>query len=428
MALDPTCGGFQEIDLGNDIRLHIDSTKTFQRTTIAVFFQRPLNPETIAAAGLLPRVQRRGNTQWPTAMALERELDSLYGTRFSTGVQKTGDRHIAWFLLNLPGDRYLAQPVIDQGLRILQTSILSPVVVNDGLQPDYVEQEKQLQVGRIRALINNKSSYAVHRCMQEMYAAEPFRLFELGTEEEVRCLSPQDLLVAHTEMIKKAPVDVYVVGDVRVAEMEKAFAGLAVAARSPEHLAKTTVSKGSGDYRTVVDEEVMGQGWLVLGYRTDVTYADSARYAMHFLNGILGGFVHSKLFINVREKASLAYQASSGYNPNKGYLLALAGIDPANYEKALEIMLQQVEDIRKGVISPEEMEATRSRLLSRVKLGQDDATNRMLRHLSGVMEDVAESTDEVLHRLAAVSMEDVIAVAERMRLDTVYFLKGVSKA
>lgn len=418
---------FHDMTLGPSVRVHVDSTPTFKRTTVAAFLQHPLAPESVAAIGLLPRIIRRGNTEWPTAMALERELDGLYGTRLGTGVQKAGDRHLTWFVLNLPADRYIAQPVFAKGMHILKTTMFSPVVEHGGLQRDIVEQEKQLQVGRIRALINNKSSYAVHRCVQGMYQNDPFRLFELGTEEDVRRLTPEGLLETHSHLIGRAPIDIYVVGDVQPDQVYEALQNWVPETRDPQPLVKTLVEKGSGAPQTIIEEEVMGQGWLVLGFRTDVAYADPDRYAMQFLNGVLGGFVHSKLFLNVREKASLAYQASSGYNANKGYLVALAGIDPAKYEQALEIMLKQVDDIQKGDISKEEMEATRSRLLARTRLAQDDAMARMMRHFSGSTEGVQERIDDVLARLNAISKDDVVAAAQRVRLDTIYFLKGVAR-
>jgi predicted Zn-dependent peptidase len=117
---------------------------------------------------------------------------------------------------------------------------------------------------------------------------------------------------------------------------------------------------------------------------------------------------------------------NAGYNANKGYLLAIAGIDPAKYQQALDIMLKQVDDLRRGNITAMEMDATRSRLLSRMRLTQDDAISRMMYHLTGNIEGSRATVQETLERIAAVSKEDVIAAAQRLRLDTIYFLKGVN--
>jgi predicted Zn-dependent peptidase len=418
---------FASVVIGTNMRLHVATTDTFKRTTVAAFCQQPLAEQTVAAIGLLPRVLRRGNSQWPSAMELERELDSLYGTRMGTGVQKTGDTHLSWFVLNLPGDRYLDAPVFAKGMRILLKTMFSPVVEDGGLKKDYVEQEKQLQVGRIRSLINNKSSWAVFRCIQNMYQADPFRHYELGTIDGVKVLTATELMQQHQQQVSMAPIDIYVVGDISLQEAQETLQDLAQIPRQSQDMVRTQVTQGTGEPRTVIEEEVMGQGWVVLGFRTDVRYSDAERHAMSFLNGVLGGFVHSKLFLNVREKASLAYQANSGYNANKGYLLALAGIDPAKYQQALDIMLKQVDDLQQGVITTVEMDATRSRLLSRIRLTQDDAISRMLHHLTGSIEGSRESMQETLERIAAVSKDDVIAAAQRLRLDTIYFLKGTKR-
>ncbi|NLN20126.1 MAG: insulinase family protein, partial [Firmicutes bacterium] len=421
-----TTKGFQQVTLGPEVRLFVHVVPTFKRTSAAVFFHNDLSPEHVAALGILPRVLRRGNTLWPTAMALERELALLYGAHLGTGVQKRGDRQISWFLLNLPSDRYVDTPILSQGLRLLREVILSPIIENGGLASEYVEQEKQLQVGRIRSLINVKARWAILRCIEEMFRDEPYRLHELGTEEQVRELTPQILLRNHTRQIREAPIDIYIVGDVEINELKRVVGGLSLPTRAPKTLPKTVVRPGNAQVRTVIDEEVMGQGWLVLGFRTDIAYSDAERYAMYFLNGVLGGFVHSKLFVNVREKASLAYQASSSYNANKGFMLAYAGIDPKYYDQTLEIMLKQIDAIRQGDISDDEMNATRSRLIAQALLTQDSPLAQMITHLSGSMEGVEETTDELTARLKRVTKKDIVDVAERVRLDTIYFLKGVS--
>jgi len=169
----------------------------------------------------------------------------------------------------------------------------------------------------------------------------------------------------------------------------------------------------------------MKQGWLVLGIKSDVARPDPARYGLMLFNGILGAFVHSKLFINVREKASLAYTAGSGYLPNKGVILALAGIDVNKRDQALELMQKQVEDTAKGDFTDEELEITRRALATQYRMRLDTPEGQIVHHAGGAAEGSAETIEEVLAGIARVRRSDILAAAERIRLDTVYFLKGV---
>jgi len=170
----------------------------------------------------------------------------------------------------------------------------------------------------------------------------------------------------------------------------------------------------------------MKQGWLVLGLRTDITRADPLRYGLQVFNGILGGFVHSKLFVNVREKASLAYTAFSSYNANKGLILAYAGIDVNKYQEALDIILRQIEDTARGRFSDEELDATRKGFQTQYRMRLDTVDGRILHHLGGELEGCPETIEESLVKVARVTREAVVEAAARTRLDTIYFLKGVS--
>lgn len=418
---------FEQYTLAPGVQLHVAPTKKFKRTRVSVFVHDRLDPERVAPGALLPFVQKRGTKSYPTGQALERAAGMLYDAELSGGVHKFGDRQTISYSLDVVSDRYVDEPVLQEGIKLLREMIYEPAQVDGGLVPDYVEQEKRFQVGRVKALVNDKIRYANFRCVEEMFKGQPFAQYELGTEEAIQNVSAQDLQKHHSELLATRPIDVYVVGDV---DPRKVRDEIAQAFATPRNdvleLEPTEVSIGEGAERTVTQEEQMKQGWLVLGLRTDIRRADPLRYGLQFFNGILGGFVHSKLFINVRERASLAYTAFSSYNANKGLILAYAGIDVNKYDQALEIIKEQIRDTAEGRFSDEEFEATLKGFQTQYRMRLDTVDGRILHHLGGQLEGCPESIDESLARVEQVTREDVMKAAERTRLDTIYFLKGVS--
>ena len=168
----------------------------------------------------------------------------------------------------------------------------------------------------------------------------------------------------------------------------------------------------------------VNQAKLVMGYRTNISYADPLYCALLLYNGILGGFPHSKLFLNVREKASLAYYVYSRLEKHKGLMMVAAGIESGDYEKARGIIEEQVADLAAGKISETEMENTRRGLINQLRI-QDDNPYRMIAfHLDGAIGGRAYTVDELIRGIEAVSPEEVKAVAGKVRLDTVYLLRG----
>ncbi len=202
--------------------------------------------------------------------------------------------------------------------------------------------------------------YAQHRLMEEMYKGSPYALDVHGKLEDVDSIDAKRLYEHYEHMLKHDEIDLYIVGDVMLADVEHDVAErFPLEVRPPRSIATPTITIRT-DVQEVVEKQDVKQGKLHLGYRTNTTYNDPDYDALQVWNGIFGGFAHSKLFINVREKASLAYYAASRIESHQGMMMVMAGIDPSKYERALEIIHAQAEAMRNGQFSDEEIVQTKA--------------------------------------------------------------------
>lgn len=419
---------FHSIDLAPGVRAFIQPTEQFRRIHVAAFLHLPLAEETVAGAALLPQILRRGTRKHPAAIDLQNTLADLYGASLHAGVHKIGDRQIQGFSLSLPADAFVPESVFGAGLELLRAVMFEPAEHDGGFSPDYVEQEKQLQIGRIRSLINQKIQYAVTRCINEAFSEDPYGLYILGTEENVAALDREGLWALHQKLLAECPIDIYVVGAVDPNQVESQLKEIFALDRpAPQSLPPTNVEIRAGDAREIIQEEPMEQAWLIHCLRTNIGYGDPARWAMMMFNGLLGGTTQSKLFMNVRERASLAYAAASQYDSNKGVILAFAGIAPDHYEQASQLMQEQVEALRRGDISDDEWEGTLRSLITRLRSTQDSPGSLILRHLQGAVEGVEQSIDEAIAGLESLSREQVAEAGQQLQLDTIFLLRGKAK-
>ena len=168
----------------------------------------------------------------------------------------------------------------------------------------------------------------------------------------------------------------------------------------------------------------MSQAKLVLGFRTNIAYGDPLYGLLLMYNGILGGFPHSKLFQNVREKASLAYYIFSRLERHKGVMVVAAGIDSNDYEKARGIIEEQVEAMAAGRISETEIENTRRGLINHLRTVEDNPYQIINFHLDGTIGGKNYTIAELIRCIEAVTLEEIKAAAEKIKLDTVYLLRG----
>ncbi len=401
---------------------HTPSSK-FKTVTIRVYLHAPLRADMVTWTALVPHVLARGTRALPTLGDLARRCEELYGASLGAGVAKIGESQSLYVGVDAVEDRFLpeAARAVAGSVGLLRELLLEPARDAGGLlRGDVVAQEKENLAHRIQALINDKIRYAGMRLIEEMYRGEPFGLHAYGRLEDLPQVDAAAVTARYEDLIAHAPADVFAVGgDPALGdELAAAFGHLGGAGAIPA----PAPGQAPAEVRRVTETQPVDQGKLNLGYRTPVTLGSPRHGAMMMYSGILGGFPHSKLFRNVREKASLAYYASSRYESLKGLLLVAAGIEPERRDEALRIIEQQVEDMAAGRISREEFDQTRSGLRNRLRSAEDSP---------GAMIDVAaeesmvgapRTLEERLAAIDAVTDADVAAVARDVRLDTVYFL------
>lgn len=418
---------FEVIDIDRGFRLHVLPTDKFKTTSVRLILRQPLRADTYTLTAVVPFVLRRGTRRLPTSRDIARHLENLYGAEFGVDITKLGETQNIELSLDVAHDRFLPEQLglTEQGLAFLGQVLLDPSAEDGAFRKEYVAQEAEALRRRIESLINNKPQYALNRLRQEMCRHEPFGLHKYGDVDELRGIAPAALYAHYRHLLATSPVEVLVVGPVEPQQ---------VAAWVRQHLslpradvgeagAAVPVSPPPREERTVIEELPVQQGVLALGYRTGVRYPDDDYPALLMYNGILGGFPHSKLFVNVREKASLAYFASSQLEATKGVLTVVAGIEVDKYEKASAIIREQVEAVAAGAFSDEELEHTRKGLINGVLSAQDSPGRIMGGRLVGLVNGRIRRVQEVIDDLQRVTREDVLKVAAGIRPDTVYFLR-----
>ncbi|HWI65457.1 MAG TPA: pitrilysin family protein [Symbiobacteriaceae bacterium] len=420
---------FTRYSLAEGVNLHIQPTRKFKTTVIYVYFHLPLAPETVTSNALLPMVLARASADYPTTAALSRHLDELYGASFGIDVSKRGEVHSIVFRMEVASEQHIPgeSGLLKRALETLAGLITRPALEGEGFKADYFRQESDNLKQTIEGLINNKTRYAMVRCNEAMCQGEPFALYRLGRVEDLPNLTPQTLRQHHQRVLTTAPVDIFLIGDVECeAARDMVQKTLVLPAAGPEgrKMPTTNVKREPGrPVNEVVERLDVNQGVLVIGMRTGTTIRDEKLYfPMLVANGVLGGFPHSKLFQNVREKNSLAYVAYSGVETMKGIGYMYAGIEFEHRQKCQEIMLQQLKELQDGHIEDDEFETTIASLVNDVLSSADNPGAMADLAVDKVFSGRDMSVEDRVAAYRAVTKEQVAQVARTFSIDTVYFL------
>ena len=406
-------------------------THKFKSSYLSLTLMAPLSAETASANALIPSVLRRGTAEHPDLEALSAALDELYGGAIEPVVRKKGETQCVGFAASFLDDAYTLQgeSIVEPAAALLGQLLLRPRTQNGVFLPGYVEGERANLVDRIRAQVNDKRRYALARLTQLMCREEPFGVDKLGDELQAAVLTPEKLWERYQALLGTAEVELYYCGSADPQRVEAALtAALSGLPRGGERLVPDCeVRLHAGEEPNVVEEPMdVTQGKLALGFRTGgITCWEEEYPALVLCNAIFGATPLSKLFLNVREKRSLCYYASSTLEKMKGLLLVSSGIEFAQYRQAKEEILAQLEALRRGDIQDWELEGARRTLLGGHRSTLDDQGRLEEFWMGQAAAGLDTGVEDLVQALGKVTREQVAAAAQRLELDTVYFLKGL---
>lgn len=413
----------KKIKIKDGINLYYVPTTKFKTTAFSFYIHRPITREECTLNSLLSMVLRRACPGFLDSKSISRHLDSLYGVAFSTGVRKKSERHILCANFQFVNDKFLDED-IDIFEKVLDFSE-SVILKQESFNEEYVNQEKENLKQQILSVMNDKRVYASKRCMEIMCADEPYGIDKLGYIEDLDKIDNNILFNHYKNVILKSPFDLFVNGDVDIdavaQKLKKMFENIEVEYTIP---APREVYRDVAEVKRVTEEQQVAQGKLSIGFRTNVYVNDEDYPAMMMYNAILGCGIFSKLFNNVREKLSLCYYASSSVDHLKGLMFINSGIEVKNFDRAYDEIMVQMEDIKNGNISDVEMSAAVLGTVNSINSMSDNTFILDDFYLGKIISGKMVEFDEIIESIRKVTKEDVMRVAHKIQLDTVYFLKG----
>lgn len=412
----------------NGISLHTVPTSKFKTNTIVLKLLAPLNEKDVTYRAILPYVLQRGTKNFPTSTQLRQHLDELYGATLHVDLSKKGENHIISFRMEVANEKFLSDssPLLEKALQLLADILLNPLIENNAFQEEIVLQEKRTLKQRIQSVYDDKMRYSNLRLVQEMCKNEPYALHVNGELKDIEGITSQSLFEYYQNILQQDQIDLYVVGDINQEEVEGYVKTHFSLNNNAQRLANSNEKREIVE-NEVIEEQDVKQGKLNIGYRTNSTYRDEDYYALQVFNGIFGGFSHSKLFVNVREKASLAYYAASRVESHKGLLMVMSGVEFQNYEKAVSIIKEQMIAMKNGDFTEEEFEQTKAVIQNQLLETIDTAYGIVEIVYHNVIASMNRSFEDYLEGIEKVTKEEVVKVANKIELDTIYFLKGMGE-
>lgn len=348
--------------------------KRYKKNLISVAFSTQLSEDTATENVIVPVLLTKCNSKLPTYKAFNNKMSRLYASGIGGTAGRQYDLQTISFGAYYLDDIYALSGEKMTGIMtdILIDCLTSPVTENGVFSEKFVELEKKTVIDNIETAINDKRSYAIERAMKTICKGEPASVCSYGTVEKAKLITSDSAYKAYRRMLETMPCEIICTGCSDFDGVAEKFAA-AFEKIGRHDIENTTIALSPVKTQTeeVTERLTVNQSKLVLGFKS---HSDDDA-ALVLLQKIFGGTTSSKLFRNVREKMSLCYYCSAARNDLKGIMLVNSGVENENIEKTKEAVIDQLEEIKNGNFTNEDINFAEMAIKNDFKSVADSAGN-----------------------------------------------------
>lgn len=415
----------ERIKLGNGIYLNAIKTNKFKSSLLSWYFIRPLEREEVTKNALLPLVLKRGTESYPNSLEIQKKLEELYGSNLSASINKRGDRQILRFTMEWANGDYLNDNEYNfETIEMLKQIIYNPLTSENGFKKEYVLGEKQVLKRRIQSKINDKRSYAIERCIEEMCKKEKFSISSLGYIEDLEDIDEVNLYKHYKEVLQTSPIEIFYVGNYDQDFIEYLKDNNSIDRDEIVPIPQEKIISSVQTKNMIEEEFDISQGKLVIGYRAGIPYEDSLYNGLIIASDILGGGPNSKLFKYVREEASLAYYIGSKVYKYNSIMLIDGGIEFENFQKTIEIVRKQIEDMKLGNFTEDDIQVSKRSIRTSTESIKDSIFLISEFFFSQLLSKDSRNLEQIIKDFEKVTKDEIVQASNNIVPDTIYFMKN----
>ena len=419
-------------DLKQGIKAHFIKKDLYKTDLSCIIITTPLKRETVTINALIPFILRRGTKRLPNQTLINKELENMFGAGFNCGIDKMGDNVVLKFNIESIANEYALdnENILKRNLKNLLEIVFDPIQNGNELNEEFLSLEKENLKKVINRKIDDKDSYALDACIEKMYNAEKFGLYKYGYIDDVDNITIEQLSEYYNWLIQNSKIDIFISGNIDEKEIESYL-------RENENIKKLkprienyilnnefTESKQIVENPNEILEKMdITQGKLVIGL--DITsHIENLQIVALVYNALLGDGANSMIFQNVREKAGLAYSARSTFVKQKLNIFVRCGIQIENYEKALELIKVQLENIKNGDFTEDDLINSKTYLISSLKNVAEEQDTELIYYIGQEIAKTDMTLEEYIEKIENVTKEQILDVAKSISINTIYFLRN----
>lgn len=408
--------------------LHMIHTDRFKTVNIELIFSNKIKKEEITITNFLSSILAYSTKKYPTKNSLAIKMQDLYAVRIFPSCYRIGNFYNVDFNISMLDEKYSEEGMFDETLDLLKSIIFEPNVENDEFDSvsfNVVKNEEKSQIERVR---EDSRKYSIIKMLQLLDSESEFSYNGYGYIEDLNNITPSNLYEFYKNFISNSNVDIFVVGDIdfdSTYKMIKDKFKFRTFKKNRENPI-LSVKKCRKKEQIIFEEDNTTQSKLSIGCLIDDMTKFEREYVLNIYNLILGATADSKFFKNIREKYSVCYYISSVGNKLDNLFIITSGISKENFEKMMSLIKKEMDDMKKGEFSDLDIENAKKYYISTLE-EVEDRPNQIISSYYAMnlldIDDIETRKKEIMN----VTKKDVVALAKKINIDTVFLLGGDRK-
>ncbi len=410
-------------DLGA-YNLHIIKTNLYKTITVKIFFREEAIKENITKRNFLSRMMMLGSNDYKTKVELTKAEQDLYAVNIAGTNRRIGNYLDTGISLKVLHDKYTEEGNFEKSLDLLDSIIFNPKVTNNAFDEIDFNTVYEEYKADLSSLVENKMTYALIKGLEATAKDSVISYRGIGYLEDLEKITKENLYDYYKNVISHNFVDIFVLGDVDEEKITNIIREKFKINTFKKKPIKALVEPLKVSRVKTVKEKVEAeQDNLIITLSLNNLTDYERNYPLSLYNAILGGGSESLLFSEVREKNSLAYYVSSTPNKLDNLIIIRGGITKDKSIDAVNIVKKILKDLEVGKIDDDRIEKAKEYYTSAI----DDIIESPFQIIESYYMIELLGVDDIetkRKKMLKVTKDEIIAVAKKVKINTVYILEG----
>ncbi len=407
----------------NNANIYLIKNKKFKTISLSIQFRKEKTKYDSVYLSILKDVLNCETNEYKNLKDYHKAKLNIYDPFIEFKIVNSGKNQGFVIDSKFANEKYTEKGMNKKTIEFIFNTIYNPKTKNKSFDKENFEIAKQNYIEHLKAIKDNPFKYTSIRLWEEINVYDFKILTNKEAIEKAKQITEKTLYEYYETLFTDTSLDIFIIGDFNNEEIKKTISSI-IKGNFKKSKKNTFINhKEVKKENQIIETSKTNQSQLGIGLKFLNLTEFEKKYVSILYTSILGGGWASKLMQKVREEKSLCYFIGASRSITHGLCFIYASIDAKNYEKVLTLIKKEIESMQQGDFTEKDISRVQQVYLNSLLEIEDNQIQLMNSIINIALSD-SDSLSERKENITKISKEDIINIAKKVKIDTIFFLKG----